>query len=285
MKKTGKHIFYFLLFLVLVALIPFKGMFGAKTEKVGLITVDYAITSSSQFNKELDYLIDRGDIKDVVLRLNTPGGGVASSQEIYSRIISEKNKSKINFIASMESVAASGGYYIAIAADEIFANPGSITGSIGVIMEYPIIDELLETVGIEYNTIKSSSFKDSGSPFRDMTSEEKKYFQELIDDLYNQFIKAVSDERDISIDRVREIANGKVYSGKQAHEIGLVDTLGSLNDVLDYIKSKREYKNKIEVVNMPNEENSIFDFIFNILSYKLEPSNFNYTLPQYLIVN
>ena len=285
MKKTGKHIFYFLLFLVLVALIPFKGMFGAKTEKVGLITLDYAITSSSQFNKELDYLIDRGDIKDVVLRLNTPGGGVASSQEIYSRIISEKNKSNINFIASMESVAASGGYYIAIAADEIFANPGSITGSIGVIMEYPIIDELLETVGIEYNTIKSSSFKDSGSPFRDMTSEEKKYFQELIDDLYNQFIKAVSDERDISIDRVREIANGKVYSGKQAHEIGLVDTLGSLNDVLDYIKSKREYKNKIEVVNMPNEENSIFDFIFNILSYKLEPSNLNYTLPQYLIVN
>ncbi len=285
MKKTGKHIFYFLLFLVLVALIPFKGMFGAKTEKVGLITVDYAITSSSQFNKELDYLIDRGDIKDVVLRLNTPGGGVASSQEIYSRIISEKNKSNINFIASMESVAASGGYYIAIAADEIFANPGSITGSIGVIMEYPIIDELLETVGIEYNTIKSSSFKDSGSPFRDMTSEEKKYFQELIDDLYNQFIKAVSDERDISIDRVREIANGKVYSGKQAYEIGLVDTLGSLNDVLDYIKSKREYKNKIEVVNMPNEENSIFDFIFNILSYKLEPSNLNYTLPQYLIVN
>ena len=185
----------------------------------------------------------------------------------------------------MESVAASGGYYIAIAADEIFANPGSITGSIGVIMEYPIIDELLETVGIEYNTIKSSSFKDSGSPFRDMTSEEKIYFQELIDDLYNQFIKAVSDERDISIDRVREIANGKVYSGKQAHEIGLVDTLGSLNDVLDYIKSKREYKNKIEVINMPNEENSIFDFIFNILSYKLEPSNFNYTLPQYLIVN
>lgn len=285
MKKTGKHIFYFLLFLVLVALIPFKGMFGAKTEKVGLITLDYAITSSSQFNKELDYLIDRGDIKDVVLRLNTPGGGVASSQEIYSRIISEKNKSNINFIASMESVAASGGYYIAIAADEIFANPGSITGSIGVIMEYPIIDELLETVGIEYNTIKSSSFKDSGSPFRDMTSEEKKYFQELIDDLYNQFIKAVSDERDISIDRVREIANGKVYSGKQAHEIGLVDTLGSLNDVLDYIKSKREYKNKIEVINMPNEENSIFDFIFNILSYKLEPSNLNYTLPQYLIVN
>ena len=285
MKKTGKYIFYFLLFLVLVALIPFKGMFGAKTEKVGLITVDYAITSSSQFNKELDYLIDRGDIKDVVLRLNTPGGGVASSQEIYSRIISEKNKSNINFIASMESVAASGGYYIAIAADEIFANPGSITGSIGVIMEYPIIDKLLETVGIEYNTIKSSSFKDSGSPFRDMTSEEKIYFQELIDDLYNQFIKAVSDERDISIDRVREIANGKVYSGKQAYEIGLVDTLGSLNDVLDYIKSKREYKNKIEVVNMPNEENSIFDFIFNILSYKLEPSNLNYTLPQYLIVN
>ena len=285
MKKTSKNIFYFLLFLVIISLIPFKSIFEPKTNKVGLITIDYPIVSSSQFNEELDYLIDRGDINDIIIRLNTPGGGVASSQEIYSRIIAEKNKSNISFITSMESVAASGGYYIAIATYKIFANPGTITGSIGVIMEYPIIDELLETIGIEYKTVKSSSFKDSGSPFRDMTDEERIYFQELIDDLYNQFIEAVSVGREIPIEEVRDIANGKIYSGKQAQKIGLVDTLGSLNDVVEYIKLKNVYQNKIKLINMPKKENSIFDFIFNILSYKLEPSNLNYTLPQYLIVN
>ena len=285
MKKTGKHIFYFLLFLVIISLIPFKSIFEPKTNKVGLITIDYPIVSSSQFNEELDYLIDRGDINDIIIRLNTPGGGVASSQEIYSRIIAEKNKSNISFITSMESVAASGGYYIAIATDKIFANPGSITGSIGVIMEYPVIDELLKTIGIEYKTVKSSSFKDSGSPFRDMTDEERIYFQELIDDLYNQFVEVVSVRREIPIEEVKDIANGKIYSGKQAQKIGLVDTLGSLNDVVEYIKIKNEYQNKIKLINMPKKENSIFDFIFNILSYKLEPSNLNYTLPQYLIVN
>jgi len=285
MKKTGKHIFYFLLFLVIISLIPFKSFFQPGTNKVGLIRIDYPITSSSQFNEELDYLIDRGDIKDIIIRLNTPGGGVASSQEIYSRIIAEKNKSDISFITSMESVAASGGYYIAIATDKIFANPGSITGSIGVIMEYPIIDELLETIGIKYKTIKSSSFKDSGSPFRDMTDEEKIYFQELIDDLYSQFINAVSEGREIPLEKVKDIANGKIYSGKQALGIGLVDTLGSLNDAVDYIKLKNQYNNEIELIDMPKEKKSIFDFIFNILSYKLEPSNLNYTLPQYLIVN
>jgi len=285
MKKTGKHIFYFLLFLVIISLIPFKSIFEPKTNKVGLITIDYPIVSSSQFNEELDYLIDRGDINDIIIRLNTPGGGVASSQEIYSRIIAEKNKSDISFITSMESVAASGGYYIAIATDKIFANPGSITGSIGVIMEYPVIDELLKTIGIEYITVKSSSFKDSGSPFRDMTDEERIYFQELIDDLYNQFVEAVSVGREIPIEEVKDIANGKIYSGKQAQKIGLVDTLGSLNDVVEYIKLKNKYQNKIKLINMPKKENSIFDYIFNILSYKLELSNLNYTLPQYLIVN
>ena len=285
MKKTGKKIFYFLLFLVFISLIPLKSVFESKGNRVGIITIDYPITTSIQFNKELDYLLDQKGIKDIILRLNTPGGGVSASQEIYSRIITEKKKSNINFIASMGSVAASGGYYIAIAADKIFANPGSITGSIGVIMEYPIIDELMKKVGIEYNTIKSSTFKDSGSPFRDMTEPERLYFQNLIDDLYNQFIESVGKERDMEINKVKEIANGKVYSGRQAYELGLIDSLGSLNDVLDYIKLEREYEKDIELINMPNEENSIFDFIFNILSYKLELSNINYTIPQYLIVN
>ena len=284
MKKTSKYIFFFLLFLVSLTLIPFDNFFKSPTNKIGIITIDYPITSSDDFSREIDYLINKKNIKDIVIRLNTPGGGVAASQEIFSRIIREREENDINFVSSISSVAASGGYYIAIATNKIFANPGSITGSIGVIMEYPIIEELMDRIGIEFNTIKSSEYKDSGSPFREMSENETLYFQDLIDDLYEQFINEVSNQRDIPINKVKDIANGKIYSGRQALEIGLIDTLGTLNNAIEYLKDINGYNEDIKLVKMPNEEKSIFDFIFNILSYKLEPSNDIYTIPQYLIV-
>ena len=284
MKKTSKYIFFFLLFLVSLTLIPFDNFFKSPTNKIGIITIDYPITSSDDFSREIDYLINKKNIKDIVIRLNTPGGGVAASQEIFSRIIREREEHDINFVSSISSVAASGGYYIAIATNKIFANPGSITGSIGVIMEYPIIEELMDRIGIEFNTIKSSEYKDSGSPYREMSENETLYFQDLIDDLYEQFINEVSNQRDIPINKVKDIANGKIYSGRQALEIGLIDTLGTLNNAIEYLKDINGYNEDIKLVKMPNEEKSIFDFIFNILSYKLEPSNDIYTIPQYLIV-
>ena len=284
MIKTSKYIFFFLLFLILLALVPFDNIFKSNNDQIGIITIDYPITSSDDFSRELDYLINKKNIKDIVIRLNTPGGGVAASQEIFSRIIRAREEHDINFVASISSVAASGGYYIAIATNKIFANPGSITGSIGVIMEYPIIEELMDRIGIEFNTIKSSEYKDSGSPFREMSENETLYFQDLIDDLYEQFINEVSKQRNIPINKVKDIANGKIYSGKQALEIGLIDTLGTLNDAIGYLKDLNSFNEDIKLVKMPNEEKSIFDFIFNILSYKLEPSNEIYTIPQYLIV-
>ena len=151
-------------------------------------------------------------------------------------------------------------------------------------MEYPIIEELMDRIGIEFNTIKSSEYKDSGSPFREMSENETLYFQDLIDDLYEQFINEVSNQRNIPINKVKDIANGKIYSGKQALEIGLIDTLGTLNDAIKYLKDMNGFNEDIKLVKMPIEEKSIFDFIFNILSYKLEPSNEIYTIPQYLIV-
>ena len=284
MIKTSKYIFFFLLFLILLALVPFDNIFKSNNDQIGIITIDYPITSSDDFSRELDYLINKKNIKDIVIRLNTPGGGVAASQEIFSRIIRAREEHDINFVASISSVAASGGYYIAIATNKIFANPGSITGSIGVIMEYPIIEELMDRIGIEFNTIKSSEYKDSGSPFREMTEDENLYFQDLINDLYEQFVEEVSNQRDIPITKVRDIANGKIFSGKQALEIGLIDTLGTINDAIEYLKVINRFNEDINLVKMPNEEKSIFDFIFNILSYKLEPSNEIYTIPQYLIV-
>tara|TARA_S200000501_G_scaffold115147_1_gene108121 strand:- start:15949 stop:16806 length:858 start_codon:yes stop_codon:yes gene_type:complete len=284
MKKTSKYIFFFLLFLVFLTFIPFDNFFKSDTNEIGIITIDYPIASSDDFSKEIDYLVNKKNIKDIVIRLNTPGGGVAASQEIFSRIIREREKHDINFVSSISSVAASGGYYIAIATNKIFANPGSITGSIGVIMEYPIIEELMDRIGIEFNTIKSSEYKDSGSPFREMSENETLYFQDLIDDLYEQFINEVSNQRDIPINKVKDIANGKIYSGRQALELGLIDTLGTFNNAIEYLIDINGYNEDIKLVKMPNEEKSIFDFIFNILSYKLELSNDIYTIPQYLIV-
>ena len=284
MKKTSKYIFFFLLFLVFLSLIPFNNFLKSNSDEIGIITIDYPITSSEGFSRELDYLINDKNLKNIIIRLNTPGGGVAASQEIFSRIIKERQDNDINFISSISSVAASGGYYIAIATNKIFANPGSITGSIGVIMEYPIVEELMDKIGIEFNTIKSSEYKDSGSPFREMTENENLYFQDLINDLYEQFVEEVSNQRDIPITKVKDIANGKIFSGKQALEIGLIDTLGTINDAIEYLKVINRFNEDINLVKMPNKEKSIFDFIFNILSYKLEPSNENYTIPQYLIV-
>ena len=284
MKKTSKYIFFFLLFLVFLSLIPFNNFLKSNSDEIGIITIDYPITSSEGFSRELDYLINEKNLKNIIIRLNTPGGGVAASQEIFSRIIKERQENDINFISSISSVAASGGYYIAIATNKIFANPGSITGSIGVIMEYPIVEELMDKIGIEFNTIKSSEYKDTGSPFREMTEDENLYFQDLINDLYEQFVEEVSNQRDIPITKVKDIANGKIFSGKQALEIGLIDTLGTLNDAIEYLKVINRFNEDINLVKMPNEEKSIFDFIFNILSYKLELSNENYTIPQYLIV-
>ena len=151
-------------------------------------------------------------------------------------------------------------------------------------VSYSIFRVLNEEFGIEFNTIKSSEYKDSGSPFREMTEDENLYFQDLINDLYEQFVEEVSNQRDIPITKVKDVANGKIFSGKQALEIGLIDTLGTLNDAIEYLKVINKYNEDIKLVKMPNEEKSIFDFIFNILSYKLEPSNENYTIPQYLIV-
>ena len=283
MKKISKKIFFFIVIILFISILPINKIFDY-SKKIGLIVVDYPISSSEQFNKDLDYLVDRGDINSIIIKLNTPGGGVAASQEIYNRIKSTKEDYDIEFISSVEGIAASGGYYVAIATDKIFANSGSITGSIGVIMEYPVVKDLLDVIGIEFQTVKSSTFKDSGSPFREMTLIETEYFQELINDLYDQFVEEVSKQRDIPKDQLLNIADGKVFSGRQALNLNLIDTLGSFHDAIDYIKDKNNFE-KVKIVERVDKKRSFFDFIFNVLSNKLGTTNSNYIIPQYLIVN
>ena len=192
-RKYSYWIIGSLVFIIILSLIPWTDVLPSGP-RVGVVEIDIPIMASKKTVKELNYFNEKSNIIAIVIRLNTPGGGVAASQEIYEkvRIISEKSNKPI--IASMGGVAASGGYYIALGADTIIANPGTVTGSIGVIMSYPIISELMDKLGVQYETIKSGILKDSGSLFRDLTDQEREYFQDLIDDLHKQFVTAVSIE-------------------------------------------------------------------------------------------
>ncbi|SVB22326.1 uncharacterized protein METZ01_LOCUS175180, partial [marine metagenome] len=230
--------------------------------KVGIVEINFPITESKNIVEDLNYFNEKSNIIAIVVRLDTPGGGVAASQEIYEKVKIIADKSKKPIIASMGGVAASGGYYIALGADTIIANPGTATGSIGVIMSYPVIGELMDKIGIQYETIKSGKLKDSGSLFRNLTEEERVYFQGLIDDLHSQFEMVVSQERQIPIKEIGKYATGRVYSGKQAVNAGLIDILGTFEDAVHLAAQKAGYLDTPEIVYPPEEKKGLMDILF-----------------------
>lgn len=195
-------------------------------EKVGVIEVYGVIADSRQIIKQLHDFRDNDSIKSIVLRVDSPGGGVGPSQEIHDEVKGVDAVKPV--IVSMGSVAASGGYYIAAAAREIVANPGTITGSIGVIMEFTNFRELLDKIGLSSVVVKSGKFKDIGSPAREMTPQEKAILQDLIDDVHSQFVASVAEGRSLDVETVSSIADGRIFSGRRALEMGLVDSMGNL---------------------------------------------------------
>jgi protease-4 len=253
-----------LLFLVFAALIFFvssiysdnKG-FGL-TDKVGVIEVQGPITDAKQVVDDLNTFERDESIKAVVLRVDSPGGGVGPTQEIHAAV--KKLKSK-PVVVSMGSVAASGGYYIAAPAAHVFANPGTITGSIGVIMEFPDFADLLEKIGLHRRVIKSGKYKDIGSPVREMTPEEQDLLQALIDDVYQQFVEDVASGRNLDIETVKELADGRIFSGRQAMELGLVDELGGLQAAIEYSARRAGISGEPKVVYPKPESVSILDMI------------------------
>jgi protease-4 len=198
---------------------------------IALIEVEGVILDSRQIVRQLKKYSKNPGIAAIVLRVDSPGGGVSASQEIYAEIKRAKGKGK-KVVVSMGAVAASGGYYISAPADVIVANPGTITGSIGVIMEFPILKDLFKKLGVKFEVIKSQEHKDIGSPFREMSPKERALLQGVVSSVYEQFISVVVENRKISEKKVREIADGRILSGAQAKEFGLVDTLGALEDAL-----------------------------------------------------
>lgn len=199
-------------------------------ERVGVIPIEGIISDSRDIVSELNDFADDSSIRAVVLRIETPGGGVAPSQEIHQAVRELRKKKKV--VVSMGAVAASGGYLIAVAADRIVANPGTITGSISAVMHYANVEELLKKVGVKSSVIKSGKFKDIGSPVRTMTPEERSLIQGVVDDIYDQFIRTVSEGRNIPLSRIKELSDGRIFTGRQARELGLVDELGGLQDAV-----------------------------------------------------
>src|SRR5262245_10405125 len=207
------------------------GMPSLGSNRVAVVEVEGLIVDADRLVRELAYHGDDPSIRAVVVRIQSPGGVVGPTQEIHDAIQRVRAQGK-PVVASMGSVAASGGYYLAAAANRIVANPGTLTGSIGVILQLAEIEGLLRKVGVRYEVIKSGRFKDAGSFARPMTPEERTVLQAVLDDMHDQFVTAVAEGRRIPKDRVRALADGRVYSGRMAKEAGLVDALGGLDDAI-----------------------------------------------------
>ena len=218
----------------------------ALVEIVGMIT-----DSRDIVNQISEYRRD-DSFRGIILRIDSPGGAVAPSQEIYEEVLRTRNEKKV--VASLGSIAASGGYYIASSANHIIANPGTLTGSIGVVFASSNVEELIRKVGLKPVVVKSGKFKDAGSPVRPMTEEEQSLLQEVVDDVHSQFVQAIVKGRDLSEGEVRKIADGRVFTGKMALEMNLIDQLGGLEDSIQWMKDTLNLKNRPRIVQQVKED-------------------------------
>ncbi len=279
MKKV--FIFFTIIFLIAVVL-SLLFTFSQKNplgEKVALVHVSGVIIESSDVIKELkDYAKD-SSVKAIIIRVNSPGGAVAPSQEIYNEIVKIRKKKKV--VVSMGAIAASGGYYIAAPADKIVANAGTLTGSIGVIMELPNVSGLMDKIGIETQVIKSGRHKDIASVFKTLTPEEKKILQTVLDDVHDQFIKAVSDGRGMKFEEIKKLSDGRIFTGRMAKEIGLIDELGNLEDAIILAGELAGIEGEPEVVTK-KEKFSFLDMIRGQFPQRLIGDAFSGIRLQYL---
>lgn len=261
MKKTCVAVTFILLILVIVSLsiVVFSKNVPLKNS-IAMIRIEGPILDAKDTIDELKEYSKDSSIKAILLRIDSPGGAVGPSQEIYAEVRKAAAKKKV--VVSMGSVAASGGYYIASTASRIFANPGTLTGSIGVIMEIPNIEGLMDKIGIKTEVIKSGKNKDIGSTFRKMTKEEKELLQGVMDNVHEQFIKAVADGRHMKVEDVRSIADGRIFTGEQAKENGLVDELGTIEDAVAATAKLAGIKGEPDIVSR-KERFSLTDMLRN----------------------
>jgi len=221
---------------------PLSGM-----DRVALVKIEGVLITADDAVTEINAYADEASIKAIIIRIDSPGGGVVASQEIYNAVLNARKAGK-KVVISMGSVAASGGYYVAAAGDRIVANPGTLTGSIGVKMEFANLEKLLEKIGVKGMVVKAGEYKDMGSPFREMSAEEHRLLQAVIDDVHSQFIEAVAKGRNLPETEVRTIADGRIFTGRQALQLKLVDQLGDLDDSIQTAAELAGIKGKPNVI-------------------------------------
>ncbi len=268
LKAVKKHPFITTLFLLcflllLVVVYAIKtvsdgGISIPSGDKIAIIEINGVILDSKDTLEEIRTVSKNDKVKGVIIRINSPGGGVAPSQEIYSEL--RKLSSKKPVVASLSSVAASGGYYLASAAEKIVANPGTLTGSIGVIMDFSNVQGLFEKIGLKNNVVKSGKYKDIGSPHRDMTLDERKLLQNVIDNVHNQFITAIVAGRKLDRESVEKVADGRIFSGEQALALELVDSLGTIRDAIELTATMAGIKGEPKVY-YTKKDRGLLDYV------------------------
>lgn len=260
----GGALLFFAISLLALALYFSSGTspsFSLSNNQVGVIDLEGIILDSKDFTDQLKDVGGSPGVRAVVLRINSPGGGVAASQEMYEAVQKFRADTHKRVVVSMSSVAASGAYYIACAADKIYANPGSITGSIGVIAEWYNYADLLKWAKLQEIVFKSGEFKDTGSPSRALTEAEKAYFQNLIDNMFGQFVKDVAASRKMNEADVRKLADGRVFTGLEARNNGLIDELGALQDAVAAAAKMAGIVGEPKIVTPPKKKISILDLL------------------------
>ncbi len=267
-SRKKKAWLFILLFVVVVFLISLiAGRVGKQSgDRIGVVEIEGVISASSDLMEDIIKFKEDPAIKGVILRINSPGGGVGPTQEIFREVVKLKEKKRV--YVSMGTSCASGGYYIAAAADKLYANPSTITGSIGVIMQLMIVEDVLKKIGVKSNTIKAGEFKDVGSPFREMTPTERAYMEGVVQSIYDQFLKDIASGRKMNIEVVRKLAEGRVYTGTQAKDVGLVDEIGNFYDTVDALKTSLRIKGK-PVLIKTEKPFSLSRWIFGSISQDL----------------
>ncbi|HMF02526.1 MAG TPA: signal peptide peptidase SppA [Terriglobia bacterium] len=242
------------------------------SDRIQVVDIEGELLQSTAILEQLKRYEDSNSVKAILLNIDSPGGGVAVSQEIYAELRRLREKKDKTIVAYLSSTGASGAYYVACAANKIVANPGTIVGSIGVIAEWVSYAELLQWAKLKDIVFKTGEFKDTGSPTRPLTDNEKKYFQGLIDDMYVQFVEAVSSGRKLDLQEVRSMADGRVFTGRDAKERKLIDEIGNFQDAIDLTAKLSGISGKPRLLRLSRPRVTLLDVLTTDLS-RLVPFN------------
>ncbi|MCP4751833.1 MAG: signal peptide peptidase SppA [Proteobacteria bacterium] len=226
---------------------------------IGVIPIEGVILESESIVKKIRILEENSSVKGIIVRINSPGGAVAPAQEIFTELIRLKKKKKI--YTSISSVAASGGYYIAVGTEKIFANPGSLTGSIGAIMQTFNVERLMDKLGVRMEIIKSGKNKDLGSAFRSMNPEERKLLETVIQNTHEQFVNAIADNRPLNVQDVKDLADGRFFTGKQALENGLIDGLASFRETVETMRADLGIQEKVQLLYPEDPKDALWSML------------------------